>query len=849
MSTKLGTLTLDLIAKIGNFIEPVKKAEKQTKLSFDNMRKHVNTYGTMAVASAAAVGAGVLAMANEYANAARELQTFASISNATTQEFQKMAVGAETMGISSEKLADQLKDFNEKLGEFITIGSGGAVDFFEQIAIKTEGSAEAARKLALEMQNLSGPQALQLYVDKLEEAGVTQQQMSFYLESMASDTTNLIPLLRDGGKGFEYWADAAERAGVIMDEHAIEKANELRVQMDLLNLQVQGVKNQFIQGLMPALVSVGDGLSDATMETNLMADAGETLGEVFKGVAAVGMGVYAVVKMLSNAIAGLAFDAVTAKNNVDLAAQGGSWADKLPGVKLGKSLIYGAAISRAPDSGVAMAAQDNAKVADDVANSINRIYSDAVNQSTAAMAKIQNSQTGVTKGSDEWIKKQNQAANATNAATDALKKQQEQARASISYDYLDDFAKFAEDHKRQMAEIQQANFGPQESVYLAKAKARYEFEEEMYLRQITEEINDFKWSEEQKLNYFYETQRIIVNESGKYNDEIKELKLKALDEQYALELQKARFHAQNVQQAMRDSIKGLSYGADDIFAKATMSPQDYAKWSLENDRSNAQASLKNQRVGVEQDIMTSDAYSTDDERYAALLEAHQEYRDAMAAIDVDYNQQVKDLEFQQYESTMQMYGSLLSQAGSVWGNMTQMVKDSAGEQSGAYKAMFLMQQMFAIGSALVSTHLAATQAMAAPDMVLFGQKIAASSAILAMGYANVGLIAGQTIAGMAHDGIDNIPKEGTWLLDKGERVVDSRTNSDLKDFIANGGNGPQININVPPGYTAEQSRGADGAVTIDIVEKRIKQSWSNLGNPNSYESKQVQRNTTAGVKR
>lgn len=793
MSTKLGTLTLDLVTRTAGFTAPIKTAEKQTVTSFDAMKKSVLTYGAIAVSGAAAVGAGVLAMANEYANAARELQTFASISNTTTQEFQKMAVGAETMGISSEKLSDQLKDFNEKLGEFITIGSGGAVDFFEQIAIKTEGSAEGARKLALEMQNLSGPQALQLYVDKLEEAGVTQQQMSFYLESMASDTTNLIPLLKDGGKGFEYWADAAERAGVIMDEHAIEKANELRVQMDLLNLQVQGVKNQFIQGLMPALVSVGDGLSDATMETNLMADAGETLGEVFKGVAAVGMGVYAVVKMLSNAIAGLAFDAVTAKNNVDLAAQGGSWADKLPGVKLGKSLIYGAAISRAPDSGVAMAAQDNAKVADDVANSINRIYSDAVNQSTAAMAKIQNSQTGVTKGSDEWIKKQNQAANATNAATDALKKQQEQARASISYDYLDDFAKFAEDYKRQMAEIQNANFGPQESVYLAKAKARYEFEEEMYLRQITEEINDFKWSEEQKLNYFYETQRIIVNESGKYNDEIKELKLKALDEQYALELQKARFHAQNVQQAMRDSIKGLSSGVDEIFAQATMSPQDYAKWSLENDRSNAQASLKNQRVAVEQGIMTSDAYSTDDERYAALLEAHQEYRDGMAAIDVDYHERVKDLEVQNYEDKLEVYGMLLSQAGTVWGSMTQMVKDSAGEQSGAYKAMFLMQQAIAIGQAIISTELAATKALELGPIL----GISASTLVRGMGYASVGLIAAQTIQGMAHDGIDNIPKEGTWLLDKGERVVDSRTNADLKDYLAKGGgSGGDVNITV-----------------------------------------------------
>ncbi|WP_062034535.1 hypothetical protein [Acinetobacter sp. BMW17] len=850
MSTKLGTLTLDLVTRTAGFTAPIKTAEKQTVTSFDAMKKSVLTYGAIAVSGAAAVGAGVLAMATEYANAARELQTFASISNTTTQEFQKMAVGAETMGISSEKLSDQLKDFNEKLGEFITIGSGGAVDFFEQIATKTEGSAEGARKLALEMQNLSGPKALQLYVDKLEEAGVTQQQMSFYLESMASDTTNLIPLLKNGGEGFKFWADAAERAGVIMDESAIKKANELSVQMKLLDLQVKGAKNQFIQGLMPALVSVGDSLTDATTETNLMADAGATLGNVFMGVAAMGMGVYAVIKMLSNAIAGLAVDAVNAKKMVDKTSENGTWADKLPGIKLGKALILGTANARFNEnSGVQMAMQDNAKVAEDIGNTITNIFSKTTSEAVEAMAEIQNNQQGVISGSDDWIKKQNQAANATNAATDALKKQQEQARASISYDYLDDFAKFAEDHKRQMAEIQKANFGPQESEYLAKAKARYEFEEEMYLRQITEEINDFKWSEEQKLNYFYETQRIIVNESGKYNDEIKELKLKALDEQYALELQKARFHAQNVQQTMRDSIKGLSSGVDGIFAQATMSPQDYAKWSLENDRSNAQANLKNQRVGVEQDIMTSDAYSTDDERYDALLEAHQEYRDAMAAIDVQYAEKVKELEFQQYEDTMSMYGSLLSQAGAVWGDMTQIVKDSQGEQSGAYKAMFLMQQMFAIGSALVSTHLAAAQVMADPTALTMAQKAAYSQIILGLGYANVGLITAQTVAGMAHDGIDNIPKEGTWLLDKGERVVDSRTNSDLKNYLneaRSNSSGAKITVNNNTGAQVNARQNPDGSVDIDVIERQLA---GRLGNPNSTLSKSLKQNTTASRRR
>lgn len=797
MSTKLGTLTLDLIAKIGGFTGPIKDAEKQTKTSFDNMRKHVNTYGAVAVASAAAVGAGVLAMANEYANAARELQTFASISNATTQEFQKMAVGAETMGISSEKLADQLKDFNEKLGEFITIGSGGAVDFFEQIAIKTEGSAEAARKLALEMQNLSGPQALQLYVDKLEEAGVTQQQMSFYLESMASDTTNLIPLLRDGGKGFEYWADAAERAGVIMDEHAIEKANELRVQMDLLNLQVQGVKNQFIQGLMPALVSVGDGLSDATMETNLMADAGETLGEVFKGVAAVGMGVYAVIKMLSNAIAGLAVDAVNAKKNVDLAAQGGSWVDKLPGIKLGKSLITGSILAKAPNSGVAMAAQDNAKVADDVANSINRIYSDAVNQSTAAMAKIQNSQTGVTKGSDEWIKKQNEAAKATRENTKAHNELNNAIELGnrLIYEFGDEQLRISEDLKKDLAEIQSAALKPDAKArYATLAQMQADARKKLYIAELDFELNEHNSSEERKLSDELRINKLRLDAQRGLNKNEIELRKRALDERYAMELQKARFHAQNVQQTMRESIKGLSYGADDVFARATMSAGDYALWSIENDRANAQAGLKNQRVGVERDILSSDLYSNDEERYEALLEAHQEFRDGMAAIDVDYNQQVKDLEFQQYESTMQMYGSLLSQAGTVWGSMTQMVKDAAGEGSAAYKAMFLAQQAIAIGQAIINTELGATKALAEGGMIM---GVPAATMVRAMGYASVGLIAAQTIQGMAHDGIDNIPKEGTWLLDKGERVVDSRTNADLKDYLAKGGgSGGDVNITV-----------------------------------------------------
>ena len=421
--------------------------------------------------------------------------------------------------------------------------------------------------------------------------------------------------------------------------------------------------------------------------------------------------------------------------------------------------------------------------------------------------------------------------------------EQQRNREQISKAYASDYQNLIWDEKEQLDLVRGAGFSSAEQAkYLALVEKRFAAENAAYFKNLNLEINQYKWSEEKKLEYAYQMDREILENDVRLADEIREAKLQALDEQYAIELQKARFHAQNVQQAMRDSIKGLSSGVDEIFAQATMSPQDYAKWSLENDRSNAQAGLKNQRVAVEQGIMTSDAYSTDDERYAALLEAHQEYRDAMAAIDVDYNMQAKELAEMQRDDQLSMYGSLLSQAGAVWGSMTQMVKDAAGESSAAYKAMFLAQQAIAIGQAIINTELGATAALKIDPTGFM------SMMTRGIGYASVGLIAAQTIQGMAHDGIDNIPKEGTWLLDKGERVVDSRTNADLKDYLAKGGgSGGDVNIiinnNSSANVTATQN--SDGSVTIDVVEKMVKRAWGNLNDPNSYESKQIQRNTSA----
>lgn len=210
-----------------------------------------------------------------------------------------------------------------------------------------------------------------------------------------------------------------------------------------------------------------------------------------------------------------------------------------------------------------------------------------------------------------------------------------------------------------------------------------------------------------------------------------------------------------------------------------------------------------------------------------------------------------------------MYNNLLTQASSVWGGFTQLVKNSAGEQSAAYKSMFLMQQAMAIASALVSTHLAAAQVMADPSALTLAQKTSYAAMITGLGYANVGLIAAQTIAGVA--GFSS----GGYTGDMGrgdvagvvhgqEYVLNAaatkRVGVDTLNAINSGQSlgGNQVNIQIinrVQGVEFIESKGADGSVTIEVVraeaQKAVKQGFANLGNPNSFESKQITRNTTA----
>lgn len=241
-----GSIVVSLLMSTGQFETDTKRAESIAKKRAEAIDKAFSEMGRKIGLAATAAGGAIAAMVVSTANAAKEISNLANLSGAGTEEFQRFAAGAKSVGIEQDKLGDIFKDFREKVGEFVQTGGGGMKDFFEQIAPKVGITADAFR-------NLSGPQALQLYVDTLEKAGLSQEQMSFYLESMASDTTALIPLLRDGGKEMTALGDAASKTGQIMDNETIKSSVELKKQMDEFQGIMRGITNQIAAAVIPGL--------------------------------------------------------------------------------------------------------------------------------------------------------------------------------------------------------------------------------------------------------------------------------------------------------------------------------------------------------------------------------------------------------------------------------------------------------------------------------------------------------------------------------------------------------------------------------------------------------------------
>ncbi|MGR3626804.1 MAG: hypothetical protein ACU0A0_11040 [Limimaricola sp.] len=221
-------------------------------------------------AAAGAVGVALGGMTIATARSANELTRMAQVANTSPAELQRMAAATRTVGIDADKLSDILKDVNDRVGDFIATGGGPMADFFENIAPKVGVTAEQFRKL-------SGPDALQLYVSSLEKAGASQQDMTFYLEAMASDATALLPLLQNGGAEMARLAANAASLGAVMDNETTAALNRAYLAFGDVGLAMQGIGNRIAGELAPGLTALANAFTNSMREGGTLRTVSDAL--------------------------------------------------------------------------------------------------------------------------------------------------------------------------------------------------------------------------------------------------------------------------------------------------------------------------------------------------------------------------------------------------------------------------------------------------------------------------------------------------------------------------------------------------------------------------------------------
>lgn len=246
----IGALKVEISVDAQGVKDGIKASGKALQIGSKQLRKSANEWAKWGAAAAAAAATASAALIKSNLSSIRELKFLSQAANTTVKDFQQMAFGAQQFGIEQEKLGDILKDVNDRVGDFITTGGGPMADFFEQIGPKIGVTIDDFKKL-------SGPEALQLYVSSLEKANVSQQEMTFFMEAMASDSTRLLPLLRENGKLMSEQAAAAEALGIGLTKVDVEKAAEAQRVLDAI---ASVSKNELMKAtaeLAPVIAEIG----------------------------------------------------------------------------------------------------------------------------------------------------------------------------------------------------------------------------------------------------------------------------------------------------------------------------------------------------------------------------------------------------------------------------------------------------------------------------------------------------------------------------------------------------------------------------------------------------------------
>lgn len=749
----LGTLTIDLIAKVGGFVQGMDKAERSSQKWRDQVKKDAKevsssiiAVGAAAATAAVGIGAAGLAIVKNTAQQVTEADRWAKSLKMSTQDLLSWQYAAEQAGLTGDNIADIFKDINDKVGDAVLNKSGEAAQALDTLGL-------SAQKLAQQ-----SPDKQLMAISEALQKIPTQAGKTNILESLGNDLSKMLPLFDNNNEKLKQFIQLSKDFGVAPPQEDIDNLVKVNQFFQDIETSARGLKMEIASGLAKVdLTPLQDGLDDIRdvfTDPAVLQGLSDLVGEAISLAGVVGRiaGGLGAIATYTRSRIGAVSGNYNAADESDIAQrieflnkrgnQSKEQKDELEFLTKRLQFLRAIKSSMTPEQ------------VDRGAKGLTSLLSDL------GIDTPKSDDYSLGKG-DSNQKQPKAKKNATdNAFKNRLLDLQKQAAL------IETTGK----KTAKVTELEKINF----DISSGNLKKLTEAQKEQ-LRDAAKVLDSKK--EELRINKENAKLAEFASNLERQNKLIRQGHESEFVGRYSASRERGRAQELNSIQLDFESQK------EDLLKQYQSG--DITKSLYDSETSALQDAL-NQRLEIQKDY-----YKQQDELQ----------NDGAAGFISGLATQI--------EASMDLYTNMQQVGAQAFSSLTDMIIDWA--ETGKLNVKdFASTFLQSVGSTLLSyaaaqVAMAGLQAFTAMIGVPFvGPEIAGPAAIAATAAAGVLAIGvGTALQGQAHDGIDSVPETGTWLLQKGERVTTAKTSAKLDatlDRVANQSTGggaiysPTINI-------------------------------------------------------
>ncbi|MCS8321117.1 phage tail tape measure protein [Pseudomonas aeruginosa] len=725
-SRSLGTLTLDLIAKVGGFVAGMDAAERRSAKWRAQVEKDMKaagkTIGIALGAGATAAATALVLVVNKQRDLIDQQAKAAQMLDTTYTSLANLGRAGELGGVGMEKIEAASRQLNLNIGRAIG-GTKAQAEAFERLGL----SAQDVYELPLDQRIATINQALRDNVQASERASVAAD---IYGAKNAKAIQQLDPgTIAEAARQVELFGLNLSD----VDAAKVEMANDALSTFGLLG---DGIAKQLTVELAPILKAVGDLFLESAEEAgglgNVVQDSVQTAVNALAFLADAADGVKRVFELAADAIiTGFSKASSIVANN---AASILNVVSYLPGVDYSDTVssLRQFATEANGVAREAMANIDQTLSRPLAGQAFKQFYADAQKAAEDSAQATIDAREEVKKTGDAFVEESSKSQKAIKQTVDAIDSQiralQLQAEMVGMSTREQTLFKLALDGATQ-SQLDQAEAALNAVDAFDKVKKQQEDYKSL--------VADLRTEEEQLTDQMRERLAVLDAMQGLSDEERNRVASRIVSDSFSAP---PSFGG-------ADAVVAGPQGELDKIDKAEEELEKWYQTQLDLLNANREAKAELTAQWDEQE-----------------LKLKQEHEDALAAIERS-RQQVT-----------------LSANEQFFGNLSGLAKSFFGEQSGLYKAAFVAEKSYAIAKTLLNAPKTASDAYAAmAGIPVIGPAlgIAAAAAAVTAQLAQVAAVKNVNLSGQAHDGIMSVPEDGTWNLKKGERVTTAETSAKL----------------------------------------------------------------------